>query len=461
MNPNLLYLIFFIYFTKIKSSNIIKIYTKESLNKSYYIDISLSNDTSLTFPFKLQLNSLVTSMICPNISPNDLLEENDFNELPIISNNSILPCDDNLCYKLSFNNINCQKNIPCSFTNGIYVNQYLNPFIKANFTINNKLPIGCIINNNNSFYEKDSVGIFGLGGEYYSFLPHFYKDFNFAKNQYFFTLCLSHDEGYLTFGEQINSFHKSKQMPGNFYYEVENSNYTFKIGYLFFDYEVFNKAKYKSILDINSEFSYIKENIILNLFKIMQKFINKNKNFFKKYLIDFELKYFSNKGICFINKKNYNNLKNYLQNFLPPLYIGIGNKFFRWKSEYYLYKNENNYCIGLLPINENDEFIFGANFMYDHEFLFNFSSREILYIESNCNMKNENKKNFVFETIYTKLNKVLKFFIFVLLFLIVFLFYIVRRLRKRRSTLCIKFIGKEVTTNEINDFFMSNYDVIN
>ena len=87
---------------------------------------------------------------------------------------------------------------------------------------------------------------------------------------------------------------------------------------------------------------------------------------------------------------------------MPPLYIGIGNNYYKWTSEYYLndlygldnIKNKNELCVGILN-NENknkDDIVeFGANFMFGHELMFDFIKKEITVHESNCSMKPKSK----------------------------------------------------------------------
>ena len=72
---------------------------------------------------------------------------------------------------------------------------------------------------------------------------------------------------------------------------------------------------------------------------------------------------------------------------MPPLYIGIGNNYYKWTSEYYLndlygldsIKNKNELCVNILS-NENknkDDIVeFGANFMFGYELMFDFIKKK-------------------------------------------------------------------------------------
>ena len=167
------YLCFFL-----TSQQEIKNFVKILLNKSthsFYINASFDKDNSVILPLKIDLNSLSTSVDCKFIQT--------------FSENSIITCSDNLCYKLFYEEEICDKSSKnnCSFNiqyiydfekrkniSGIYIQNYFNIFNDTkSIKKNNILPIGCIENKNNEFNENINYGIFSLGGNIYSFLPHF------------------------------------------------------------------------------------------------------------------------------------------------------------------------------------------------------------------------------------------------------------------------------------------------
>ena len=243
----------------------------------------------------------------------------------------------------------------------------------------------------------------------------------------------------------------------------------FEINNIFFNHENFNKDEYKATLNINNEYTYMNNEIINNLFNLFKNYLKKD--LLNKYQLDLIIKNNDinlNKGICFINNNEKDiQFKEKLYTIFPPLFIGVQNKYYKWNSEYYLYKTKNNndmneYCIGILPYEkENKDIIqFGQNFMFGHELIFNFTKKEIIVYESNCSMKPKNKINIKLESKYDKMNGYLKLVIIFMIIFALFLIFVIFRLRKRRSTLCIKFLGKEVTNEEINLFFSTNYNVI-
>ena len=472
-----------------ETENIIKILIDNSFSPYYfYINSSFDKHNSMIIPLKIELNTLSTSVICNNISPNNIINAIKGNKLDLPQeslNDFTITCSDNICYKLFYDEEICENSSKnkCSFNSlykyyhlyqsdkGVYIKHYFNPFINSLTSLikeDSILPIGCIENYQGSFNENITSGIFSLGGENYSFLAHFYKENNFGKNNTFFSICLDPDEGgYLTMGNLTDKYHINNDDPISFKYDVKYSFYIFEVNNMFFYYESFNKEKYKAILNTNNEYTYLSKKIINDLYILFKRYLTDE--LLKKYQLDLimnENDKLDTNGICFINiNPKDNQFKQKLFLILPPLYIGIENNFYRWNSEYYLYdiKNMNELCVGILS-NENrnkDNIVeFGVNFMFGHELIFNFIKKEITIYESNCSMKPKNKISIRLESKYEKLNKIMRIIVIFMIILIVFLIFVICRLRRRRGTLCIKFLGKEVTNEEINQFFTTNYNFI-
>ena len=472
-----------------ETENIIKILVDKSSSSYYfYIISSFDKHNSIIVPLKIELNTLTTSVVCKNISPNNLISSIKSNKLDLPQaslNDFMITCSDNICYKLFYDEEICENSSKnkCSFNSlykyyylhqndrGAYIKHYFNPFINGSSSLikeDSILPIGCIENYVGSFNENITSGIFSLGGENYSFLAHFYKENNFGKNNTFFSICLDPDEGgYLTIGNLTDKYHINNDAPISFKYDIKHSFYIFEVNNMFFYHESFNKEKYRAILNTNDEFTYLSKKIINDLYLLFKKYLTEE--LLKTYQLDLimnENDTLDTNGICFSNSnpKDYQ-FKQKLFLILPPIYIGIENNFYRWNSEYYLYdiKNKNELCIGILS-NENrikDNIVeFGANFMFGHELIFNFIKKEITVYESNCSMKPKNKITIKLESKYEKINKIMRIIVIFMIIFIFFLIFVICRLRRRRGTLCIKFLGKEVTNEEINQFFNTNYNFI-
>ena len=470
------YIIFylcFIFTLQQEFPNLIKLQLNNSSSPFFYINASFSKDNSIILPLKIELNSATTSIYC--------------NYLPMLTEDITITCSENLCYKLFYDEEICDESLEnkCSFTSlykydfdnnknnsGIYIQYYFNIFINDTNAKNknNILPIGCIKNNFNSFNEKINSGILSLGGEAYSFLPHFYKENGYKENNSYFAICLDPEEGgYLTIGNLTDKYHLNNDLPINFKYDIKNSYYIFKINNMFFNHDNFNKEEYEAIFNMNIEYTYVNKNIINNLYILFKNYLTTK--LLEKYQLDLTINNnnINISGICFTN----NNVKDIqfkekLFTIFPPLLIEIENKYYKWNSEYYLYNNSNEnkeeYCIGLLPnekrIKDKEIIEFGLNYMYGHELIFNFSKKEILVYESNCSMKQKKKIDIELDSEYDDINNYLIIFIIILIIFIIFLVFLIYRLINRKSTLCIKLFGNKVTNEEINQFFNSNYNVI-
>ena len=475
---NIIFYLCFLISSQEEIPNLIKILLYKSIKNYFYINASFDKDNTIILPLKIELNSLITGILCKN--------------LKFFSEDNIITCEESLCYKLYYDEEICDESSEnkCSFyssyeydfdknknISGNYIINYFNIFIhdthdKNYKEKNNILPIGCIENKFNIFNENIISGIFSLGGSVYSFLPHFYKENNFKGNNSFFSICLDPDKGgYLSFGNIIDKYHLNNDLPINFNYDIKDSYYVFKINNMFFNHDNFNKEENEAIFNMDLAYSYVNKKIINNLNELFERFLTKE--LLKKYQLDLTINNNNIKlyGICFLNNNKKDiQFKNKLITIFPPLFIGIQYKYYKWNSEYYLYKNNNTkkeeYCIGLLSnekriIRENREIIeFGANFMYGHELIFNYTKKEILVYESNCGMKPKDKIDIKLDSEYEKINLYLKIVIIFLVILTFFFIFLICRLSKKRSPLCIKLFGKKVTNEEINQFFSSNYNVI-
>ena len=472
---NIIFYLCFLISSQEEIPNLIKILLYKSSKNYFYFNASFDKDNTIILPLKIELNSLTTSIFCEN--------------LKTFSEDNILTCEQSLCYKLFYNEEICDESSDnkCSFLesykydfeqskniSGNYIINYFKIFINdTNYKEkNNILPIGCIENNFNIVNENITFGIFSLGGSIYSFLPLFYKENNFQVNNSFFSICLDPEEGgYLSFGNIIDKYHLNNDLPLHFNYDIKDSYFIFKINNMFFNHNNFNKEEYEAIFNIDLQYSYVNKEIVNNLNALFENYLTKD--LLKKYQLDLTIN--NNDldvyGICFINNNKKDiQFKNKLIAIFPPLFIGIQYKYYKWNSEYYLYKKNNieneEYCIGLLSNEKriNDEngeiFEFGANFMYGHELVFNYTKKEIIVYESNCAMKPKKKIDIKLDSKYEKMNIYLKVVIIFLAIVLFFFIFAVCRLSKKRSPLCIKLFGKQITNEEINQFFNSNYNVI-
>ena len=459
----IIFYLFFFISSQQEIQNFIKISLYKSSHPIFYIRASFNDDNSAILPLKIDLNSLTTSVNCKKI--NNYWEDN------------IITCDDFLCYKLFYDEDTCDQSSKnnCTFIannySGVYIKNYFNIFINDENAKegNNILPIGCIDNNFNILSEVSDLGIFALGGDPYSFLSNFYKGNDFKENNSYFGICLDPEEGgFLSFGKVIDKYHLNNDLPLNFKYNVKNSYYVFKINNMFFNYEIFNKDEYEAIFNMDIEYSYANEDIINNLYYSFKKYLTKK--LLQTYQLDLTIN-INSYGICFLNNnKKDNQFKEKIYSIFPPLFIGIQNKYYKWNSEYYLYKNniekeKEEYCIGLLSNEkrnlENKNYIeFGVNMMYGHEIIFNFTKNEIIIYEGNCSMKYKKKINIKLESKYGKINQYLKIVIIIMIISIFFMLFFIYRHSKRRSACCIKLFGKQVTNDEINKFFITNYNII-
>lgn len=478
---NIIFYLCFIFSLQQEIQNMIKISVDKSSVSSFYIYASFDKMNTIILPLKIELNSLTTSIVCNDISPINTVDtiKRHTSNLLTISEDEIISCSDNLCYKLFIDEDKCDESLEnkCPFTSmykydinrnisGIYIQHYFNLFLNNSYSIerNNILPIGCIEDNYNTFNENINAGILSLGGEQYSFLQHYYKENNFKKKNSFFSICLDPEEGgYLTFGYLTDEYHINNDLPINFIYDIKDSYYIFKINNIFFNHENINKEEYKAIFNMNNEYTFVNKKIINNLYILFKNYLTKK--LLKKYQLDL---YINNNdlylyGICFINKNEKDiQFKEKLLTIFPALFIRIQNGYYKWNSEYYLYKKQKDeYCIGLLSNEKKEDLIeLGLNFMYGHELIFNFSKKEIIIYESNCSMKPKKKINVELESKYNKINGYLRILIIFLIIIVIYLFFVILRLKKRRSFLCVKLLGKKVTNEDINKFFNTNYNII-
>ena len=406
----------------------------------FYINASLDKNNFKIVPLKIELNSLITFLPCG------------------YNYNNIISCLDELCYKLYYNEEICDNSLNnnCSFKStinnqsisGIYINHYLN--LQDYFST---LPVGCI---------EENEGIFGLGGDTFSFLLHFYRTNNFNQSNSFFSINLDKEEGgFIIFGKKLNQFHINEHSYINFDYSIKDSFYIFDIGNIIINNKLISDEKYEAIININKEYTYMNPNIIKKLVIYIKNYLTKD--LLQIYKLDIIIKS-NSKGICFINKNIVSDTQFNEKLFIifPDLYINIRNKYYRWKSEHYLYeKNKNEYCLGFFPTqNDLDIIEFGANFMYGYDFIFNFSNKQIYIYESNYTDILKNKKDCQNVSKYVLINKIYRYVIIFLSFISIILIFIIYRLKRRRSFLCIKFIGKEVTNEDINFFINTNYNII-
>lgn len=137
-----------------------------------------------------------------------------------------------------------------------------------------------------------------------------------------------------------DKYHINTDAPIIFKYDVKHSFYLFEVNNFFFNHETFNKEKYKAKLNTNSEYIYLNKKIINDLYTLFKKYLADE--LLKKYQLDLTMNQNENdtlviNKICFVNNnpEDYQ-FKQKLYLILPPLYIGIGNNYYKWTSEYYL-----------------------------------------------------------------------------------------------------------------------------
>ena len=430
-------------------------YTKieKNKNENFYIDLFIGENNQ-KISFILDLTSQITTTICDKISNEKILLEYN-NYYKFNNEKNILNCKNEKCSFVYSDFLHCENNNKnCSFTlsnnknssiEGIYINEY----ISFNKKEKGLIQLGCIKNENNFLKEKSGKGILGLGSSKYNFISNYIKNNNNNNNHEIFSICFDKiNGGYFSLGRINETFHSKLDNITYINYNIFGSYYNIKINYLEFgDEKHFNfNITYNSFLDSTFSYSIFPKAVYNYLFQSINKlyFIdNKNIKIIKH-----------DNFLCFDSNKNLNNIINQL----PPFRIIFEkNGIFFWRSNNYINYINGKYCFGILEGNDNN-FIFGNNFMFDYDFIFNLKEKKIGFIKSFCSMNEQllykECCNYHFYHF---------FFIIIIIILILinlFLFFVIRKLRKKESFLCFKYIGNNLLIENFPNAIVTSYNKI-
>jgi hypothetical protein len=422
-------------------------------NNQFYIDLFIGKNNQ-EISFILDTTSQITTTICDKVSNEKILSEYK-NNYKLENKSQIIKCKDEKCSFVYSDFLYCEneeKN--CSFTlsnnknssiEGIYINEY----ISFNKKEKGLIQLGCIKNENNFLKEKSGKGILGLGSSKYNFISNYIKNNNNNNNYEIFSICFDKiNGGYFSLGRINETFHSKLDNITYINYNIFGSYYNIKINYLEFgDEKHFNfNITYNSFLDSTYSYSIFPKAVYNYLFQSINKlyFIdNKNIKIIKH-----------DNFLCFDSNKNLNNIINQL----PPFRIIFEkNGIFFWRSNNYINYINGKYCLGILEGNDNN-FIFGNNFMFDYDFIFNLKEKKIGFIKSFCSMNEQllykECCNYHFYHF---------FFIIIIIILILinlFLFFVIRKLRKKESFLCFKYIGNNLLIKNFHNAIITSYNKI-
>ena len=426
-------------------------------NNQFYIDLFIGKNNQ-EISFILDTTSQITTTICDKISNEKILSEYK-NNYKLENKSQIIKCKDEKCSFVYSDFLYCEneeKN--CSFTlsnnknssiEGIYINE--------NISFNKKekglIQLGCIIKENNFLNENKGKGILGLGSTSFNFISNYIKNQKLKNDYEIFSICFDKNKGgYFSIGRINETFHNKLENISYIPYNIFGSNYNIKINYFDFgDSKKFNFEKeYNSFLDSSISYSIFPKKVFQYINESIYKlnFINKDIKIIK---ID--------NLLCFESIKS-KELKDIIYKELPPMRIIFEkNEVFIWKSENYLSYINGKFCIGILENNENN-FILGNNFMYDYDFIFNIKEKKIGFIKSYCSM---NKQLLIDECCKNVIFSYHIIFIVIIMILIILnlIFYlIIRKLRRKESFLCIKYIGNDLPIGNLTNEIVTSYNQI-
>ena len=398
-----------------KVSNINKNLRKLQENKSFITKIYYSNKDNYYIKLFIGEEYTPQTLIIDTTfslisSPCNLCEKDNPNLFPfyIINNETdIIKCSSQQCY----NKNNCEKekcyfNINNKLNSNKNIEGYLiNSKILLNTTKGNNynsgsllftIPIGCTIKEGKYYNNKNVKGIIGLSNDNNTLIDNMFQLKIISKN--IFSICLSKNGGYLSFGQTKNYSYNNNIDYINFLSPQLNNNlYKLKINYIEIEQEKSNSES-KAYIDSTNTYSYFPKNIYNFIFQVLKK---ENK-------ID-KFNYDEQNGFCRIIEKEKK--KNILNNSFPSITISFESYKFEWKSNNYIIESnvkENNYikiCLGFKELIDSDEdLILGTNFMTGNDIIFDKNNQKIGFVKTDCdqyisfdesieNMKYKNDSN--------------------------------------------------------------------
>ena len=280
-------------------------------------------------------------------------------------------CQEEKCY-FNIENIN-NKNIEGFLVNSkIFLN---NSDSLPLFTV----PIGCTIKEGYYYKIKEANGVIGLNNNDNTFIDNIFN-LNIISNN-LFTICLSKDGGYLSFGQIINFLNYDNI---NYINLLASSNHLFElqINYIKIEEEVISE-KYKSYIDTTNKYSIFPATMYNSLIEYFTKKVN---------IFNYDYPY----GYC---KELYNvEEENILYSIFHNIVVSFEGYNYEWKTQNYIikYKIEQNQikaCLGFKSSDtNNDIIILGTNFMIGHDIIFDKTNQRIALLESDCD-KYKNRDN--------------------------------------------------------------------
>ena len=347
-----------------------------NLNFYYYIYLYIGKERKKQ-SYILDTGSIITSSPC-NLCKHCGKHQNGFYE---INKKNILKCKDKKCSLVK--NKCKKKKTKCKFSikyvegssiNGIYINE----LIRFNYNdIPFEFPIGCTINETNSFKNQLPDGVLGIKYSKKSFISNLYK-LKIIKHN-LFTLCFSNNGGYFSIGEIVYKSHLNDDIS---YIKLKNKS--INILSIIINDKVINvnkrrKKKFKSIIDSGSTYSSFPISIAKKCFKIIKKICNKKKNKGKCGKNSYDKSF----GECF-EFDNINDMYYAIDNIFPNIIFNFENNInFVWEPRnYYIDIFKNVICLGFIGL--KNKFVLGINFIKGYNFIFNIKNSKICFIKSNC-----------------------------------------------------------------------------
>lgn len=294
--------------------------------------------------------------------------------------NRIIPCNSQICNKLS--NVVCLSN-QCSFIagygegtimSGLYVKEsiFFEETVKENISYN--IPIGCTTREEGNIVKSQVAdGIMGLGNNNKSFVDILYNSKVIKRN--IFSLCLSHEVGYLSIGKIDTSYHFSKNINYVNLIDLNLEFYYIKLNYIQVGKK---KIEYNSIASIDSgtSLTYF-PNKIFNL--IMKQYLKICKNCGN-------LRRIEQYGYC-AKVKNLEEMNEIAINWKDIIIALDGYKFI-WKPENYLFvyeteEGELNLCLGFEG-EDREKIVLGITFMHGFDIIFDKEKFRIGIVPADC-----------------------------------------------------------------------------
>ena len=361
-----------IYFSEKDEKYFIKLYIGDELiPQTYILDTTFplisspcdlcNNCTRHYFPY-YKINNNTDIINCPSY------------QCLLITNLNY--CKEEKCYFKKGNNLNENKNIEGFIVNSkIFINNTNN---YSDYY--NNIPIGCTIKEGDYYKNKEVNGIIGLNNNRNTFIDNLYN-LNYIQNN-LFTICLSKKKGYLSLGK-INTNSENINYINLLDSSLKSNLFEFKINNIQIEKEIINEVviAYISSEDNISYFPKIIYNLIIDILK-KEKIIQ---------LFEYDEK----KGYCkIINNKDD---KNKIYEIFPKIILNFETYNYEWESKSYIIENKNDdnqiiLCLGIKElIDKENRLILGANFMLNHEIIFDKQHQRIAFVNSDCQEFERNK----------------------------------------------------------------------